>query len=52
MPPFRRLGNRWGYAMPAMKKHRRGHPHKVLHLTTYRRFEEYLDALPRGISIC
>jgi len=34
--------------MPAVKKHRRGHPHKVLQLTTYQRLEEYLQAFGQG----
>ena len=34
--------------MPAMKKRRRGHPHKVLHLTSYDRLEEYLRAFAQG----
>ena len=34
--------------MPATKKSRRGQPHKVLHLTTYRRLEEYLGAFAKG----
>ena len=38
--------------MPAKKKHRRGHPHKVLQLTTYQRLEEYLRPSPKGTSIC
>ena len=28
--------------MPVKKKRRRDQPHKVLHLTTYQRLEEYL----------
>ena len=38
--------------MPARKKRRRDQPHKVLHLTTYQRLEQYLGAFARGISIC
>ena len=49
--------------MPATEKRRRGlpgrshpakagHPHKVLHLTTYDRLEAYLAPSPRGISTC
>src|SRR5437762_9714752 len=34
--------------MPAAKKRRRGLPHKVLHLTTYERLEEYLRAFAQG----
>ncbi|HKM52563.1 MAG TPA: hypothetical protein VJY33_04075 [Isosphaeraceae bacterium] len=34
--------------MPATKRHRRGHPHKVLQLTTYHRLEEYLRAFAEG----
>jgi len=34
--------------MPAPKKSRRGQPHQVLHLTTYRRLEEYLGAFAKG----
>ena len=34
--------------MPATKKRRRGQPHKVLHLTTYDRLEEYLRAFAQG----
>src|SRR3954454_25006318 len=34
--------------MPAAKSRRRGHPHKVLHLTTYQRLEEYLRAFAAG----
>ena len=44
--------DRWRYAMPATKKRHRGQPHKVLHLTTYERLEQYLARLPGGISIC
>ena len=33
--------------MPATKRHR-GHPHKVLHLTSYDRLEEYLRAFAQG----
>src|SRR6476646_6022001 len=35
-------------AMPATKKRRRGHPHKVLHLSTYERLDEYLGAFAQG----
>ena len=38
--------------MPATKKRRRDQPHKVLHLTTYQRLEQYLGAFARGISTC
>ena len=38
--------------MPVKRKRRREQPHKVLHLTTYQRLEEYLGPSPRGISIC
>jgi hypothetical protein len=34
--------------MPAAKKHRRGQPHKVLHLAIYERLEEYLRAFAAG----
>ena len=34
--------------MPAPKKSRRGQPHQVLPLTTYRRLEEYLGAFAKG----
>ena len=34
--------------MPATKKRRRGQPHKVLHLTTYERLDEYLGAFAKG----
>lgn len=34
--------------MPVRKKRRRDQPHKVLHLTTYKRLEEYLGAFARG----
>jgi hypothetical protein len=34
--------------MPATPKHRRGHPHKALHLTTYQRLEAYLRAFADG----
>jgi len=34
--------------MPATKKRHRGQPHKVLHLTTYERLEQYLGAFARG----
>lgn len=34
--------------MPAPKKSRPGQPHQVLHLTTYRRLEEYLGAFAKG----
>ena len=34
--------------MPATQKRRRGQPHKVLHLTSYDRLEEYLGAFARG----
>src|SRR5262249_41936236 len=34
--------------MPAAKSRRRGLPHKVLHLTTYQRLEEYLRAFAQG----
>ena len=34
--------------MPARKKRRRDQPHKVLHLTTYQRLEEYLRAFAQG----
>ena len=33
--------------MPATKRYR-GHPHKVLHLTSYDRLEEYLRAFAQG----
>ena len=46
------LGGRGSHAMPARKPRRRGQPHKVLHLTTYDRLEEYLRASPRGTSTC
>ncbi|MBV8488046.1 MAG: hypothetical protein JO161_07185, partial [Planctomycetaceae bacterium] len=35
-------------AMPGKKKRRRDKSHKVLHLTTYQRLEEYLGAFARG----
>ena len=47
--------------MPATQKRQRGlrtkpfqagQPHKVLHLTSYDRLEEYLAPSPRGISTC
>ena len=38
--------------MPVRKKRRQDHPHKVLHLTTYQRLEQYLGALRRGIFTC
>src|SRR3954451_4449534 len=34
--------------MPAKKKRRRDQPHKVLHLTTYQRLEQYLGAFAQG----
>jgi len=34
--------------MPVKRKRRREQPHKVLHLTTYQRLEEYLDAFAQG----
>ena len=34
--------------MPVRKKRHREQPHKVLHLTTYERLEEYLGAFARG----
>src|SRR5271165_6591766 len=34
--------------MPATKKRHRGQPHKVLHLTSYDRLEEYLRAFAQG----
>jgi hypothetical protein len=34
--------------MPATRKRRSGHPHKVLHLTTYERLEQYLHAFAAG----
>jgi hypothetical protein len=34
--------------MPVRKKRRRDKPHKVLHLTTYQRMEEYLRAFAQG----
>ena len=34
--------------MPATQKRRRGQPHKVLHLSSYDRLEEYLGAFARG----
>jgi hypothetical protein len=34
--------------MPVRKKRRRDQPHKVLHLTTYRRLQEYLGAFAQG----
>ena len=34
--------------MPAKRKRRREQPHKVLHLTTYERLEEYLTAFGQG----
>src|SRR6516165_8287648 len=34
--------------MPVRKKRQRGHPHKVLQLTTYQRLEEYLRAFAQG----
>ena len=34
--------------MPLKRKRRREQPHKVLHLTTYQRLEEYLGAFARG----
>ena len=34
--------------MPARKKRRHDQPHKVLHLTTYQRLEEYLRAFAQG----
>ena len=34
--------------MPLKRKRRREQPHKVLHLTTYQRLEEYLEAFARG----
>ena len=46
--PPGRPDDRWGDAMPATKKRHRGQPHKVLHLTTYQRLEEYLGAFAQG----
>ena len=34
--------------MPVRKQRHRGQPHKVLHLTTYQRLEEYLGAFAQG----
>ena len=34
--------------MPVRKKRQRGQPHKVLHLTTYERLEQYLRAFAQG----
>jgi hypothetical protein len=34
--------------MPARTKRRSNHPHKVLHLSTYQRLEEYLRAFAQG----
>jgi hypothetical protein len=34
--------------MPVRKKRRQDQPHKVLHLTTYQRLEEYLGAFAQG----
>ena len=34
--------------MPARKKRGHDRPHKVLHLTTYERLEEYLRAFAQG----
>ena len=34
--------------MPATKKRHRGQPHKVLHLSSYDRLEEYLRAFAQG----
>src|SRR4051794_2691818 len=34
--------------MPARKKHGHDRPHKVLHLTTYQRLEQYLRAFAQG----
>ena len=34
--------------MPAQPKPRRGHPHKALHITTYQRLQEYLEAFAQG----
>jgi len=34
--------------MPATKKRRHGVPHKALHVTTYKRLEEYLQAFAKG----
>jgi hypothetical protein len=34
--------------MPVKRKRRREQPHKVLHLSTYQRLEEYLGAFARG----
>ena len=38
--------------MPATQKRHQGQPHKVLHLSSYDRLEEYLRPSPRGTSIC
>ena len=38
--------------MPATPKRRRGHAHKVLHLSSYARLEEYLAPSPKATSIC
>src|SRR6476659_1905209 len=35
-------------AMPARKKRGHDRPHKVLHLTTYQRLEQYLRAFAQG----
>ena len=34
--------------MPVKRKRRQDHPHKVLHLTTYARLEQYLGAFAQG----
>ena len=34
--------------MPASKKRRRDQPHKVLHLTTYQRLDQYLRPFAQG----
>ncbi len=39
-------------ALTLGEAHRRGQSHKVLHLTSYDRLEEYLRAFARGISTC
>ena len=38
--------------MLVRKKRHREQPHKVLHLTTYERLEEYLAHSPGDTSIC
>src|SRR3954447_1484952 len=46
--PFRGDMQKTPDTMPARKKRRRDQPHKVLHLTTYQRLEQYLGAFAQG----